>query len=258
MGQRYVLLTGASSGIGKALSERFAQEGYHLVLVARRESALNELAATLRSAHSIQVEVISQDLAKPGAAHTLVQALAQKGLNIDVLVNNAGFGLNGSFADLPLEQWSSMVQLNVSTLMELTHLLLPGMRQRGFGRILNVASVVSFMPCPNFAVYAASKAFVLSFSQALHHELRQENIRVTALCPGATATEFHEVAGNNGTMITRWMDTPEQVAKEAYRALMREQSTVISGWINKPLPFLLRLSPRSLVLRIAEGVARHA
>ncbi len=258
MNQRRVLLTGASSGIGKALSECFAREGYHLVLVARRESALNALAETLRVAHQIQVDVVSQDLAEPGAAQKLVKTLAQKGLEIDVLVNNAGFGLNGGFADLPLEQWNSMVQLNVTTLMELTHLLLKGMRQRGFGRILNVASVVSFMPCPNFAIYAASKAFVLSFSQALHHELRQENIRVTALCPGATATEFHEVAGNHGTLITRWMDTPEQVADEAYRALMRERSMVISGWINKPLPFFLRLSPRSWVLRIAEGMARHA
>ncbi len=251
-----VLITGASSGIGKALAYRFAQDKHDLVLVARREQVLNDLAAELREIHGINVHVLAQDLAQAGAAAQLYSRLQSLGVHVDVLVNNAGFGTNGSFSEVELSGWQQMMQLNMVTLTELTYFVLPGMRERGFGRILNVSSVAGWMPCPNFAVYAATKAYVLSFSEALRFELRGQHIGVTTVCPGATATEFHEVAGNGGTMITRVMDTPELVAETAYKAMWKERGAVISGWMNKPLPFLLRLSPRGLVLRTAARVAK--
>ncbi len=255
---RTVLITGASSGIGKALSQRFAKDRHSLILVARREQALEALATQLRQQFAVDVHVLAQDLSIPGAAGQLFERIHQAGLQVEILVNNAGFGVNGAFAERPLPEWQSMIQLNIATLTELTHLAISPMQAAGFGRILNVASVVSFMPCPNFAVYAASKAYVLSFSEALNHELRGTDVNVTSLCPGATATEFHAVAGNQGTLLTRLMDSPELVAETAYAALWQQKSAVVSGWMNKPLPLLVRLSPKALVLRLAARMAKHA
>ncbi len=250
------LITGASSGIGLELAKLFARDGHSLVLVARRKDSLDQLAAELRARNAIRVDVIPMDLAVAGAAENLVGEINKLNLNIDVLVNNAGFGTNGNFADSPLSGWQQMMQLNMVTLTELTHLLLPGMRQRKSGKILNISSVAGLQSCPNFAVYAATKAFVLYFSEALREELSSEGISVTAVCPGATATDFHRVAGNEGTFFTKIMDDVEGVANSAYQATLNGSGTLITGWLNKPLPFLLRLIPRLWAIKMAGMMAR--
>ncbi len=252
-----VLITGASSGIGRALAQRFAAAGRALILVARRESALQSLAQELRQSHGVAVTVIAHDLAIAGAAASLMQRIEAAGLQVDILVNNAGLGFNGAFIDSDLAQVQSMLQVDMIALTELCHLALQGMKKRGHGRILNVASVAAFLPCPQFAAYAACKAYVLSLSESLRHELRRENITVTCLCPGATATEFHDVAGNEGTLIMRMMDSPEMVAEQAYRATLAGRGMIISGWVNKPLPFFLQLLPRSWAMTLAGRAARR-
>ncbi len=251
------LTTGASSGIGRALAQRFAAAGHALILVARREAALQELAQELRQRHNITVTVIAHDLSTTGAAAALMQDIEAAGLEVDILVNNAGLGFNGAFVDAELPQIQAMLQVDMIALTELCHLALQGMKRRGHGRILNVASVAAFLPCPQFAVYAACKAYVLSLSESLRHELRDANISVTCLCPGATATEFHAVAGNEGTLIMRMMDSPEMVAEQAYRATLAGRGMIISGWINKPLPFFLQLLPRSWAMSLAGRAARR-
>ncbi len=251
------LITGASSGIGRALAQRFAAAGHSLILVARRQAALEALAEELRQTHRIEVLVIAQDLAEAGAAARLMEQINATGLEVDTLVNNAGLGYNGAFAESSLEQIQSMLQVDMVALTELCHLCLAPMKKRGHGRILNVASVAALLPCPQFAVYAACKAYVLSLSESLRYELRDQHISVTTLCPGATATEFHDVAGNEGTLITRLMDSPEMVAEVAYRAMLRGRGAVISGWINKPLPFFLQWMPRSWAMGLAGRAARR-
>ncbi|HET8706878.1 MAG TPA: SDR family oxidoreductase, partial [Pseudomonadales bacterium] len=209
------LITGASSGIGLELAKLFAKDGHGLVLVARRENALEQLAQTLRTQHNVAVDVIAMDLAVSGAAEKLVAEINVRNRQIDVLVNNAGFGTNGNFAESPLSGWQQMMQLNMVTLTELTHLLLPGMRERRFGKILNISSVAGLQSCPNFAVYAATKAYVLWLSEALREELAGEGISVTTVCPGATATDFHRVANNENSLFTKMMDSVDRVARDA-------------------------------------------
>lgn len=250
------LITGASSGIGLELAKLFAADGHSLVLSARRGDTLRQLADELSKKHGVSVEVIPMDLAVPGAAQKLVDEINQRKLQIDVLVNNAGFGTNGNFAQTDLVQWQQMMQLNMTTLTELTYLLLPGMRARKSGRILNVSSVAGLQSCPNFAVYAATKAYVLWLSEALREELAGEGITVTVVCPGATATDFHRVAGNEGSFFTKIMDSAEDVAQAAYKATMSGRGTLITGWLNKPLPFLLRLIPRLWAVKVGGAMAR--
>lgn len=246
------VITGASSGIGECLARQLAaREKQALVLVARRADRLTALAAELATAHGIRVEVIALDLEQTGSSRLLLDAVAGKGLVIDTLVNNAGFGINDHFADMPLEKVQGMMQLNMVTLTELCHAVLPGMRQRRQGRIMNIASVAAFQACPRFAVYAATKSFVLMFSEALAVEEKPHGIHVTAVCPGATRTAFHDIAGNHGTFVSRIMDTPEMVSDTAIHALNRGQSVIVTGLLNKPLPFLIRLTPRSLVTWLA-------
>lgn len=241
------VITGASSGIGERLARRLAaSENQPLVLVARREDKLLALAAELTREHGTRVEVVGLDLEVPGAAAQLVATVEARGLAIDTLVNNAGFGLNDQFADLPLERVQGMMQLNMVALTELCHAALPGMRLRQQGRIMNIASVAAFQPCPRFAVYGATKAYVLMFSEALAAEERRNGIHVTAVCPGATATEFHDVAGNHGTFVSKLMDSPDMVARSAITALNAGRPVVVTGLLNKPLPFFIRLMPRGL------------
>jgi short-subunit dehydrogenase len=242
------VITGASSGIGEALARRLAaSEPQALVLVARRADRLAALAAELRKAHGRRVEVISVDLEQPGAAATLLQQVADLGLAIDTLVNNAGFGLNDPFADMSLERIQGMMQLNMVALTELCHGVLPAMRQRGYGRIINVASVAAFQACPRFAVYGATKSYVLMFSEALAAEENRNGIRITAVCPGATDTAFHEVAGNKGTLAAKLMDSADTVAASAIRASNAGRRVIVTGLLNKPLPLFVRLLPRAIV-----------
>lgn len=242
------VITGASSGIGETLARELARrEEQALVLVARRGDKLAALAAELRQAHGRRVEVIALDLEQPGAAARLMTQVAGLGLAVDTLVNNAGFGINAAFADMPLDRIQGMMQLNMVALTEMCHAVLPGMRARGGGRILNIASVAAFQACPRFAVYGATKSYVLMFSEALAAEENRNGIRVTAVCPGATDTAFHDVAGNKGTLAAKLMDSPETVADSALAALARGRRVIVTGLLNKPLPLFVRLLPRPLV-----------
>lgn len=252
------VITGASSGIGESLARQLAtREDQTLVLVARREDKLQALATELNKAHGTRVEVIGLDLEKPGAASQLIAAVESRGLAIDTLINNAGFGINDPFADMPLDRIQGMMQLNMVALTELCHAVLPGMRLRQQGRIMNIASVAAFQACPRFAVYGATKAYVLMFSEALAAEERRNGIHVTAVCPGATATEFHDVAGNHGTFAAKMMDSADTVASSAIAALDAGRSVVVTGLMNKPLPFFIRLMPRTLATWFAGVVVER-
>lgn len=252
------VITGASSGIGEAIARRLAaEEKQVLVLVARRAEKLAALAQELQQAHGLRVDVISLDLEKPGAAEELIKEVSGRGLSIDTLINNAGFGINDLFADMPLDRIQGMLQLNIVALTELCHAVLPGMHGRQQGRIMNVASVAGFQACPRFAVYAASKSFVLNFSEALAAEERKHGIHVTAVCPGATNTAFHDIAGNHGTFVAKIMDSPESVAASAINALNAGKAVIVTGLFNKPLPLLLRFFPRSVATMVAGILVRR-
>lgn len=238
------VITGASSGIGEALAHLFAREQQALVLVARRKDKLEGLAKALNSKYGVKVHVIALDLQQIGAAAQLMNEVSNLKLSVDTLVNNAGFGVSAPFAKSDASQTSGMMQLNMVALTELTHMVLPMMLERGHGRIMNIASVVAFQPCPYFAVYAATKAYVLSFTEALAEEMRGRGILVTAVCPGSTATEFHDVAHTKGSLLTQIQDTAETVAEEGYKALNNGKSVVVTGLMNKPLPLVNRLVPR--------------
>ncbi len=252
------VITGASSGIGEALARQLAaQEKQSLILVARREEKLAALAQELKTEHGITVEVIGLDLEVSGAAEKLVDTVRARGFSIDTLINNAGFGINDPFADMPLDRIQGMIQLNIVALTELTHAVLPDMRSRRQGRIMNIASVAAFQACPRFAVYGATKSYVLMFSEALAAEERKNGIHVTAVCPGATKTEFHDVAGNNGTFAARFMDSAETVANSGINALNAGRSMIVTGALNKPLPFFIRLMPRGVVTWFAGALVER-
>ncbi len=255
-GQR-ALVTGASSGIGASFARELAWRGADLVLVARSRDKLTTLAADLNRSFGVAADVAVIDLARPSAAEDLAAELSGRDLQIDILVNNAGFGL---FA--PLDQadgavLSGMVQLNVAALVDLTRLYLPGMLDRNRGAIINVGSTAGFQPVPYMAVYGATKAFVLSFTEALWAETRGTGVRVTALCPGSTDTGFFDVAGEDAQVGRRI--SPERVVHAALRALDRRRSTVVTGgasnWLLTNSP---RLAPRQLVARMAERTMRPA
>ncbi|PTQ91013.1 SDR family NAD(P)-dependent oxidoreductase [Agitococcus lubricus] len=238
------VITGASSGIGEALAHLFAPEQQPLVLVARRKEKLDELAKTLNNKHGVKVHVIALDLEQVGAAAELMNAIANLNLSVDTLVNNAGFGVSAPFAKADGAKLSGMMQLNMVTLTELTHLALPAMLERKHGRIMNIASVVAFQPCPYFAVYAASKAYVLSFTEALAAEISDRGILVTAVCPGSTNTEFHSVANSKGSFADKIAESPVMVAEEAYKALNNGKTVIVTGLMNKPVPVISRIVPR--------------
>lgn len=249
--QLATVITGASSGIGAALAPLFAREPSRtLVLVARRTEPMEALARDLRTRFGTEVRVIAADLGQPGAAAALVAAIEAQDLSVDTLVNNAGFGLSGSFMSLPLERQSAMLQLNNIALLELTYAVLPAMRARRRGRLMNIASIAAFQPCPNFAAYGASKAFVLSFTEALAIELENTGIVVTAVCPGSTRTGFHHVAGSDNALAARLMNSPETVASEAFAALQKGQRVIVTGLVNKPLKLLNKLLPRDWTARM--------
>jgi short-subunit dehydrogenase len=231
------LITGASSGIGLELARLFAQDGYRLVLVARNRAALEALADELRSVSQAvspaPVTVLVQDLAVPGSPNAIAAELASQGIEIDVLVNNAGSQVYGKFAEAGLEQSLALIQVNSMALVHLTRLLLPGMIQRGHGRILNLGSTGSFAPGPLNAVYCATKAFVLSFSEAISAEVAGTGVTVTALCPGATATAFVTRHGMQDVRLFRNAMPPARVAQIGYRAMQRGRPLAVAGFSNQ-------------------------
>jgi len=243
------LITGASSGIGLELAKLFAADGHDLVLVARRADLLEALARELRGRSGITVRVWPEDLADPAAPTRLFERARSEGVAIDMLVNNAGFGALGPFADLPGERQLAMIDLNIRALTDLCHLFLPAMRQRRQGRILNVASMAGFLPGPHMAVYYASKAYVLSFSEALSAELAGSGVTVTCLCPGMSPTGFQDAADMAGSRLSAFPGmAPAMVARAGYDALMAGRRLIVPGFGNKLAISAIRLVPRGLVL----------
>lgn len=249
------LITGASSGIGEAFARKLAARGHNLLLVARSEDKLITLCNELGRARSIRAQYLAIDLSEPEAPARLFEETKERDLQIDFLINNAGFGSMGDFAKLDLPQELKMIDLNVRALVELTHRFLAPMRERKGGAIINVASTAGFQPVPFMGTYAATKAFVLSFSESLWEENRPLGVKVMALCPGATDTNFFE-ASKMQRPPARPSQTPEQVVDVAMRALARGKSSVISGWTNFFMVETQRAVPRTLVLRAAGAVLR--
>lgn len=247
------LITGASGGIGLELARLCAKGGHDLILVARRQEKLEEIAKYLGGMYNVRTEVIVADLADPEAPRAIYEKVEQLGLSVDVLINNAGFGQWGLYGRAELSRQLDMIQVNISALMILTRLFLPKMVTQRKGRIMNVASVASFLPGPLMATYYASKAFVLSFSEAISNELQGTGITVTALCPGPTRTGFAEEAGYAAANLFRTPGVMEAapVALSGYKGMMRGNAIVVPGWKNKALIFAMRLGPRWLVRRIS-------
>jgi short-subunit dehydrogenase len=248
-----VLVTGASSGIGRELARCFAADGCRLILVARKRQALQALADELREAHKTQSEVFPADLSQPGAPARIFEHLQVNGTKVDVLVNNAGFGAVGAFAELAVERQLEMVQVNVTAVTHLTRLLLPGMIERHRGGILNVASTASFEPGPGMAVYYATKAFVLSLSEAVAEELAGTGVTVTALCPGPTETNFAEAANaRTSPLFAKAAMSAESVAWVGHDAFRQGRVVAIAGFRNQLLAFSVRLAPSFVVRKIAK------
>lgn len=230
---RWALVTGASSGIGRDLARELAMRGCHVVLVARRVDRLEQLASELRAEHGVQAEVEAIDLAHEQAPAELFARLARRERAIDVLVNNAGFGVHGAFLDQDLERLTRMVRLNAVAVFELCHLFARPMAERGHGHVLNIASVAGLCPVPSYALYAATKAFVVSLSEALAFELGERGVNVTVSLPGATWTEFFEVSGQKRTLYNRVTGmSSEAVARISVRAMERGRHSIVPGWRN--------------------------
>lgn len=247
------LITGASAGIGLELARLFARDKYNLILVARREDALNTLAAQLTAQYGIACTIFAADLAAATAPEEIFAFTQSKNQHVDVLVNNAGFGAQGKFAELPLQKHLDMLQVNITSLVHLSGLYLPAMIQRRTGGILNVASTAAFVPGPLMAIYYATKAFVLSFSEALTNELQGTDVHASCLCPGATATEFHMVANMeksklfNGPLVM----SASTVARMGYDGFNKNQAVVVCGVRNQVAVSALRFFPRGVATNIA-------
>jgi len=242
-----VLVTGASSGIGMELAKCFAADGSNLVLVARNGEALAQLSGELEAAHGIQTRVLPADLALPETPKRIFRELSDLNISIDVLVNNAGFGLQGEFLKLPLPRQLEIIHVNITALTELTGLFLPGMIERRRGGILNVGSVAGFLPGPNLAVYYASKAFVLSFTEALAAETSGTGLKMSVLCPGPTESNFGNVArGGKPRQIERSKMSAQAVARIGHRQFRAGKLIVVPGFANRLLVFLPRITPRRL------------
>ncbi len=257
---KVTLITGASSGIGEAFARRLAEEKHNLVLVARSEEKLHQFCDELMLEHAITAHYIAIDLIDYQADEKLFRETEKHGMEIEWLINNAGFGSMGDFARLDLERELEMIELNIMALVALTHRYLKPMRERKKGTIINVASTASFQPVPFMATYAATKAFVRSFSEAIAEENRPHGITVTALCPGPTDTNFF-AASNIGdsiksTIAQKGMQTPEEVVEAALKAVKSGKAQAVSGWFNYFLARSVNLIPNSLITRAVGGSLR--
>jgi short-subunit dehydrogenase len=251
------LVTGASAGLGVELAWLFAADGHDVVLVARRGDRLQALAGEIEKKHGVRAVALAADLTDPSAPERILRGLADRGIAIEFLVNNAGFGTTGAFAELDPARELAMIQVNITALVHLTRLLLPQMRDRKSGRILNIGSTAGFQPGPFMAGYYASKAFVNSFTEALAYELRGTGVTATLSCPGATETEFARVAGNDKSRLFQMGAMGAQpVAAQSYRAMMRGRTMVIPGLRNKLGLQSLRFAPRAAVRSMVAGLNR--
>lgn len=244
----WVLMTGASSGIGEAFARRFAREGWNLILVARTADKLEILREALERGNTVKTEVLALDLSEPSAPRKVYDEVKRKGISLEGLVNNAGFGVSGKFTESPLPRYLQMIDLHVRSLVELTGLFLPEMIRRRQGFILNVSSTAGFQPLSYSSVYAATKAFVTSFTEALWLETKGTGVRVLNLCPGLTKTGFGITAGTRDFRLDPWAEEPEAVVETAFRALQKKTPTAISGWHNRVLVLLERLVPHRMLL----------
>jgi short-subunit dehydrogenase len=254
------LVTGASGGIGLELARIHARKGDHLILTARSEDKLKAIKNELEAAHSIQVHTLPCDLCKPGAAYALYEQVKAAGAEVDYLVNNAGFGQFGLFHEAEWAKQEEMIQLNITALTHLTHLFVPHMVRRGRGRVLNVASTAAFQPGPLMAVYFATKAYVLHFSEAIHNELSGTGVTVTALCPGPTESGFQAAAAMEESAMVKGkkLPTSAEVAAYGYRAMMQGKAVAIHGLSNKLLVLSGRLAPRSLLVKLVRSIQAPA
>ena len=247
---KVTLITGASAGLGVEFARQLAERGVRLVLVARRKDRLSHLAKELGNARAVAI-----DLSKPHATTKLMADIEAAGEQVELLVNNAGFGLIGRFAELDAKREREMIDLNVGALTDLCRAVAPGMIERRSGAILNVASTAAFQPGPKMAVYFATKAFVLSLTEALHEELKPHGIKVSCLCPGPTRTEFGEVAGFGGNgLFDRVAMNAKEVVEIGLKGLDKNNAVVVAGWMNKVTAASTRFAPRSLVRKIAGSI----
>ncbi len=250
---KFVLITGASTGIGYELAKIFAKEKYNLILVARNIEKLIEIREELQNL-GVNIVIIKKDLSRPESPQELFNEIAEKNIEVDILINNAGFGLLGPFNELDINAQLEMIQLNITSLVQITYLFLPKMIEKRSGKIMNVASTAAFQPGPYMAIYYATKSFVLSFSEAIYAELKSKGITVTALCPGPTKTEFQKRAGMENINLERAKLLPymsaEKVAQIGYKGLMKGKRVVIPGFLNKLGTKLVRLVPQTFVLNV--------
>ena len=252
----YTLITGASGGIGHDLAMLAAADGKNLVLAARSVDKLEQLAEKIRTNNKVEIITIDVDLSDETGVNSLISNINKQELQIDTLINNAGFGDFGDFAKADLSKNMEMIQLNISALTQLSHFALQGMLKAGKGKIMNVASTAAFMPGPGMAVYYASKAYVLSFSEALTRELKRSGVTVTTLCPGPTDTDFALSAGLGKSLMHRMLppSTSMQVAKAGYKAMLKGKAIEIPGFVNKLSAVTPRFSPRSMVRNMIYGI----
>ena len=255
---KWALVTGASGGIGEAFATSLAEKGLNLVMVARRSTPMERLADCLRIDHGVEVIVECMDLAHPGIGAELKARLDAQGVSVDVLINNAGYGIYGEFLDQPLAKTLEMLQLNVLSLTELTYTFACDMAQRGHGHVLLVASLTGYQPTPTYAAYAASKSYVLLFGEALHAELARHNVKVTVLSPGLTDTGFLNIAGQKPTSsMKRMLMQPRAVAETGLKALFKGVPSVVPGTFNKLVVFSNRFTPRRWQTNIAYKMMKN-
>lgn len=250
------LITGASGGIGLELARVHASNGHNLVLVARSADRLAALKSELEQTRKIRVHVIATDLSAPDAAQLVYEDVKRLGITVDYLINNAGFGEYGFFHETAWDKEARMIQLNITTLTQFTKLFLKDMVARGSGRIMNVASTAAFQPGPTMAVYYATKAYVLHFTEAVNNEVRDKGVTITALCPGPTESGFQEAASLKGSRLVslRRFPSSESVANYGYKAMMKGKPVAIHGGLNVLLSFTVRLTPRWLIVRLIRFV----
>jgi len=258
--RRVVLITGGSSGIGEAFADVFAAAGFDLIITARREDRLHAVQARLQQQHGIRVEVIPADLSLRETPERLCAEIASRGLQVDALVNNAGYGVPGSYVASTWETHAAALQVLVVAVAELTRRLVPGMIDRGYGRIINVASLAGLVPAPaGHTLYAASKAFLIKFSESLAHEVRRHGVYVTAVCPGFTLSEFHDVTGTRAAVSRMpgfmWMSAAD-VAQQGFAAVMAGEPMIINGRVNRAIATLVRVLPQRLVIGAGRRIGR--
>jgi uncharacterized protein len=259
---RLALVTGASAGIGKSFAELLAADGMDLVLVARRRERLEELASAISEKYGVRAHVIDADLAEPAAPARIFEELSRRRIEVDVLINNAGFGIRQTFVKTPWEEHSRLIQVQVTAVANLTHLVLPGMLERGYGRIVHVASLAGLLPgAPTSTLYAAAKSFLVKFSESLTAELKVTGVHVCAVCPGFTRSEFHDVMGTR-SIVSRlpnalWQNA-ETVAREGIDAVMRGDVVYVPGPVNRVLATIAQhLPPRAARELMSKSGSRY-